>query len=64
MAEDDIGVNEDRELARDVSGIDVIVGGHCHTALYEPMLEGDTIIVQAGSLVKYLGQLEPAYRRF
>ncbi|MFO7773733.1 MAG: bifunctional UDP-sugar hydrolase/5'-nucleotidase [Dehalococcoidia bacterium] len=55
------GVDEDQELARQVPGIDVIVGGHCHTALYQPVLEGDTVIVQAGSLGSYLGQLELAY---
>jgi 5'-nucleotidase/UDP-sugar diphosphatase len=55
------GVGEDRELAREVSGIDVIVGGHSHTALYKPVLQGDTIIVQAGCFGEYLGQLELAY---
>jgi 2',3'-cyclic-nucleotide 2'-phosphodiesterase (5'-nucleotidase family) len=55
------GVDEDRELAREVPGIDVIIGGHSHTALYKPVLQGDTIIVQAGSLGMYLGQLELAY---
>jgi len=55
------GVDEDRELAQEVPGIDIIVGGHCHTALYEPVLQGTTIIVQAGSLGMYLGQLELAY---
>jgi 5'-nucleotidase/UDP-sugar diphosphatase len=55
------GVKEDRELAREVPGIDIIIGGHCHTALYEPVLQGTTIIVQAGSLGMYLGQLELAY---
>ncbi|MCJ7576321.1 MAG: bifunctional metallophosphatase/5'-nucleotidase [Dehalococcoidia bacterium] len=55
------GVSEDRELARAVPGIDVIVGGHCHTALFEPILEGTTVIVQAGSVGMYLGQLELAY---
>jgi 5'-nucleotidase/UDP-sugar diphosphatase len=55
------GVDEDRELAREVPGIDVIVGGHSHTALFKPVLEGATIIVQAGSLGMYLGQLELAY---
>jgi 2',3'-cyclic-nucleotide 2'-phosphodiesterase (5'-nucleotidase family) len=55
------GVDEDRELAREVPGIDVIVGGHSHTALYKPVLQGDTIIVQAGSRGMYLGQLELAY---
>jgi len=55
------GVDEDRELAREVPGIDVIIGGHCHTALHEPVLQGTTIIVQAGSLGMYLGQLELTY---
>jgi 5'-nucleotidase/UDP-sugar diphosphatase len=55
------GVNEDRELALEVAGIDVIIGGHCHTALQEPVLEGTTLIVQTGSLGRYLGQLELAY---
>lgn len=55
------GVEEDRILARDVSGLDVIIGGHCHTALYEPVEENGVIIAQAGSLLKYLGQLELAY---
>ena len=55
------GVDEDRELARKVTGIDIIVGGHCHTALFEPIVEGASIIVQAGSLGMYLGQLELAY---
>jgi 5'-nucleotidase/UDP-sugar diphosphatase len=55
------GVDEDRELAREVPGIDIIVGGHSETALYKPVLQGATIIVQAGHLGMYLGQLELAY---
>jgi 5'-nucleotidase / UDP-sugar diphosphatase len=57
------GIDEDLELARSVTGIHVIVGGHSHTALYEPVMEGDTIIVQTGSLGRYLGRLELAYHR-
>ncbi|MGA8848788.1 MAG: bifunctional UDP-sugar hydrolase/5'-nucleotidase [Dehalococcoidia bacterium] len=55
------GVGEDRELARAVPGIDVIVGGHSHTTLFKPVLQGDTVIVQAGCRGEYLGQLELAY---
>ena len=55
------GVDEDRKLARAVQGIDVIVGGHSHTALFEPVIQGSTVIVQAGALGEYLGQLELAY---
>ena len=55
------GVEEDVELAREVAGIDVIVGGHCHTDLVEPVIEGNTYIVQAGSTGRYLGCLDLAY---
>ncbi len=55
------GIEEDRELAQNVDGIDVIVGGHCHTALDAPIKEDDTLIVQAGSHVEYLGCLELSY---
>ena len=54
-------LDEDIRLAQKVEGIDVIVGGHCHTALHSPAREGSTIIVKAGNLGKYLGQLELAY---
>jgi 5'-nucleotidase / UDP-sugar diphosphatase len=52
---------EDLEMARAVPGIDIIVGGHSHTALSEPLYENDTVILQAGSLLQYLGRLEIAY---
>ncbi len=55
------GVEEEKDLAREVPGIDVIVGGHCHTALYEPEKQGDTIIVQSGALLSYLGVVELAF---
>lgn len=55
------GVAEDRALARSVPGIHLIVGGHSHTVLHEPVVEGGTIIVQAGSSSRYLGRLELAY---
>ncbi len=52
------GEEEDRLLARAVPEIDIIVGGHCHTALEEPLVVGETLIVQAGSYLKNLGILE------
>lgn len=55
------GVAEDKALANAVDGIDLIVGGHTHTALYEPLIVNDTIIVQAGTQLRYLGVLELAY---
>jgi 5'-nucleotidase / UDP-sugar diphosphatase len=46
-----------------VEGIDLIVGGHSHTLMENPLLEGDTLIVQAGAQTSHLGQLELAYHR-
>ncbi|MFY9115320.1 MAG: bifunctional metallophosphatase/5'-nucleotidase [Dethiobacteria bacterium] len=55
------GIDEDKELASRVSGIDIIVGGHSHTQMEEPEIINETIIVQAGDLFEYLGMLELAY---
>lgn len=52
------GIESDRALARDVPGIDLIVGGHSHTALLDPERVGETWIVQAGSYARQLGVLE------
>jgi len=52
------GLDSDRELARNVRGIDVIVGGHSHTAVRDPVIESGTVIVQAGSNGIYLGVLK------
>jgi 5'-nucleotidase / UDP-sugar diphosphatase len=55
------GTAEDVVLAERVPGIDVIVGGHTHEALYQPVERGGTVVVQAGSMLSYLGVLELAY---
>jgi 2',3'-cyclic-nucleotide 2'-phosphodiesterase (5'-nucleotidase family) len=53
-----LGVDEDERLARACPVIDVIVGGHSHTALFEPKQIGDTLIVQAGANSVYVGRLD------
>ena len=58
-----IGVDGDVELAQSVAGIDIIIGGHSHTALSNARVVGKTIITQAGSNAKYLGKLELAIDR-
>lgn len=55
------GVEEDIQLANDVPDLHLIVGGHSHTLIPEPMRVKNTLIVQAGSLLQYLGILEIAY---
>lgn len=49
---------EDVQLARAVPGIDVVIGGHTHTALEEPLIvNGRTAVVQAGKYGENLGEL-------
>jgi UDP-sugar diphosphatase len=55
------GVEEDIQLAKDVPELHLIVGGHSHTLIPEPMRVNNTLIVQAGSLLQYLGILEIAF---
>ena len=50
-------LSEDEQLAAKVDGIDLIVSGHTHTTLAQPILAGDTYIVSAGPYCKNLGSI-------
>jgi len=50
--------SEDEILAREVPGIDVIISGHTHTVLPQPIVVGKTIIVSAGRYGEFLGILD------
>ena len=52
------GQGEDYELAQNVNGIDLIISGHTHTTLQEPIQVNDTIIASGGEYGKYLGVVE------
>ena len=53
------GLRDDIKFATENPGlIDVIIGGHSHSELHEIRRVGDTIIVQAGMLGKFVGELE------
>ena len=49
---------EDEILAKKVQGIDVIVGGHSHTRLENPIMVNSTLIVQASAYGKCVGVLD------
>jgi 5'-nucleotidase/2',3'-cyclic-nucleotide 2'-phosphodiesterase/3'-nucleotidase/5'-nucleotidase len=63
--DDNPAIDNDQELAKAVEGIDIIVGGHSHTALTKPVLiQGKlepTVIVQAGQYGEYLGTLNVTF---
>lgn len=56
------GKGEDYELAQRVEGIDLIVSGHTHTTLDQPIQVGDTWIVSAGEYSKNLGVVTMDYK--
>lgn len=48
----------DVTLARSVSGLDVIVGGHSQVPLFEPDIQNGTLVLQAHEWGKYVGRLD------
>ena len=59
----DNGEGEDYELAKAVNGIDVIISGHTHTTLSEPIVVNDTVIASAGEYGRYLGVVNLEFSR-
>jgi len=55
------GLAEDKKLAGEVAGLDLIIGGHSHHLLEEPRQVDDTLIFQAGAYLEYLGVLDLVY---
>ena len=56
--DDNHAAGEDPELAAAVPDIDVIISGHTHTTMPEPVIVGGTVIVQARSYTQRLGVLD------
>jgi 5'-nucleotidase / UDP-sugar diphosphatase len=60
--EDGEWAGEDVKLASKVNDIDIIISGHTHTCLTEPIFVGKTIIVQAGANGAYVGKIQIAVK--
>ena len=52
------GFDVDKKMASVVPGIDVILSGHTHDALPEPVLVGETIILPSGSNGKFVSRVD------
>ncbi|WP_298678275.1 thiosulfohydrolase SoxB [uncultured Lentibacter sp.] len=52
------GFDVDKKMAANVEGIDVILSGHTHDALPEPVLVGKTHIVASGSNGKFVSRVD------
>lgn len=53
-----LGKVPDVEGLSEVPGIDIIIGGHSHDAIFKPIIKNEKIIVQAGEFGKYVGELK------
>lgn len=54
--------SEDEILAAQVEGIDLIISGHSHTQLDEPIVIGDTVVASAGQYNDNLGIVNFTYQ--
>lgn len=52
------GFDVDRQFARDIPGIDVILTGHTHDALPEPVQVGNTFLIASGSHGKFVSRVD------
>lgn len=56
-----LGLRMDQRMAEEIEGIDVILGGHTHHVLEEPLLISGTYLAAAGKFGQYAGHIELAY---
>jgi sulfur-oxidizing protein SoxB len=52
------GVAVDLKMAERVKGIDVILGGHTHDGIPQPIKVGDTLVINSGAHGKFLSRLD------
>ncbi len=51
------GLTTARKLAREIGEFDVILSGHTHERTPRPIVEGQTLVVEPGSMGSFLGRL-------
>ena len=59
---DDPKKSEDELLAKGVPDLDLILSGHTHSRIWEPIRHGDTYVVSCGEYGKNLGSLSMAQK--
>lgn len=53
-----LGLPQDLKMASEVDGIDVLLSGHTHNRLREPIRVNDAIVIQAGCHGAFIGRLD------
>lgn len=57
-----LGFPQDLRLLSEVRGVDVLLSGHTHHRLFEPVRQGDTLVIQSGCHGSFVGRLEVEVR--
>jgi 2',3'-cyclic-nucleotide 2'-phosphodiesterase (5'-nucleotidase family) len=55
---DHTGLAPSVQLAHDIPEFDIVLSGHTHERVYQPILVGKAIVVEPGSMGSFLGQLD------
>lgn len=53
-----LGMDKDKEVAEQINGVDVIIGGHFHILMDKPEVINNTIIFTSGAYGEHLGVLK------
>jgi S-sulfosulfanyl-L-cysteine sulfohydrolase len=53
-----LGFPQDVKLASEVTGIDILLSGHTHNRMYEPLLVNGATIIQSGCHGSFIGRLD------
>ena len=56
-----LGIYDDIHLAEQTQGVDIILGGHTHTTMTEPLRINNTTIIHTGSHAETLGRFDLDY---
>lgn len=56
-----LGLRMDERIASEISGVDLILGGHTHHLFEEPLLLSGTYLCAAGKFGQYVGHVELVY---
>lgn len=53
-----LGFAQDCKLASEVAGIDILLSGHTHNRMYQPMVVNGATIIQSGCHASFVGRLD------
>ncbi|QGQ97828.1 bifunctional metallophosphatase/5'-nucleotidase [Paenibacillus psychroresistens] len=56
-----LGLTNDQRMAKEIAGIDLILGGHTHHLLEVPLLVEQTYLCATGKFGQYVGEVELTY---